>query len=538
MIRNAFLIFSLIVLVVQSIPDFARAQATDSFTVTTLYGDDDDELPTTPDPVTATPLSQTQIDVTWGASTDNVLVVGYQLFRDNVQIATTTLLAYNDTGLVPNTTYSYSVRAFDLFGNFSSTSVPVSTTTFAIPPTPPATPPQISILPPKLRYIDIDPATERARFTFTTYAPVTYTLRYGTTDALDGGFVETTVFRQEHSTIIDGLMPGTRYFFELYGTDRFGRELLLEASSFTTEVKQMLVGVPNVLFFNARVSKENVLLSWMNPRVDDFAYVRIVRNTYGYPLSPTDGFVIYEGMAESWYDQGALATVGQQFYTIFTYNIDGRPSSGAVATAVRGQLIQTGLPVESITDVTVGASSNNAASSTSAFQLSLNDVSVVQGGRVISPQADLFLLDVAEPFVVRVPAPLVPTDARTLVVTWQHPTIEDRKTSYLLRLNEAGTYFEAYAAAMPEAGIYPLRIAVFDPFTNELGGLTGALELVGEYTSADDESVVYIATTYLILGGIIGLLTVLGLWWLLLLLLRLVLGKKNKRAVANAAVIE
>lgn len=536
MMRQCSVFFLLMVLVLQSVPFLVSAQATDSFTVTALYGNDN-EPPTVPDPVTVTPLSISQIDVAWGASTDNVLLVGYQLFRDSVQIATTTLLSYNDTGLTPSTTYAYSVRAFDLFGNVSTTSTSVSTTTFALPPPPPSTPPQVSIPPPTLRYLDIDTGTERARFTLQTYAPVTYTLRYGTTDALEGGFVETTVFRNEHTTLIDGLTADTQYVYELYGTDRFGRERLLESGAFTTAALPALAGVPNVLFFSARVSAENVLLSWMNPRVDDFAYVRIVRNIYGYPLSPTDGFIVYEGPAESWYDQGALAAARQQYYTIFAYNIEGQYSSGAIATAVRGQLIQTGLPVESVTDVSTGTSTT--ATSAAPFNLTLNDVSIVQGGEVIAAQADVFLIDSSEPFVVRVPAPLVPIDARTLIITWQHPTIDDRKTSYLLRLNQAGTYFEAFAAAMDDTGIYPLRIAVFDPFTNELGGLTGALEVVGESTVATDERVVYIATTYLILGGIIGLLTVLGLWWLLLLLLRLMLGKKKAaRSVARTTVIE
>ena len=40
----------------------------------------------------------TQADVSWNASTDNVGVAGYYLFRDGVKVTTTALTYYVDTG--------------------------------------------------------------------------------------------------------------------------------------------------------------------------------------------------------------------------------------------------------------------------------------------------------------------------------------------------------------------------------------------------------------------------------------------------------
>ena len=50
--------------------------------------------------------------VAWTASTDNVGVAGYGVYRDGVLIATVTTPAFDDTGLAP-ATYTYTVDAFD-----------------------------------------------------------------------------------------------------------------------------------------------------------------------------------------------------------------------------------------------------------------------------------------------------------------------------------------------------------------------------------------------------------------------------------------
>src|SRR5205807_925371 len=51
------------------------------------------------------------------------------VFRNGVQIATTSALSYVNTGLSPATTYSFTVAAFDAAGNSSAQSAPVSSRT-------------------------------------------------------------------------------------------------------------------------------------------------------------------------------------------------------------------------------------------------------------------------------------------------------------------------------------------------------------------------------------------------------------------------
>ena len=107
-------------------------------------GPPDTTPPSTPANVSAIAVSSSQINVSWAASTDNVGVAGYQVFRNSVLIKTTTALSYNDTGLAASSTYSYTVAAFDAAGNYSPQSAPVSATTL----TPDTTPPTVSITTP------------------------------------------------------------------------------------------------------------------------------------------------------------------------------------------------------------------------------------------------------------------------------------------------------------------------------------------------------------------------------------------------------
>ena len=112
-------------------------------TFSTLSGPDT-VPPSIPANLNATPISSTQIDLAWTASSDNVGVTGYKVFRDGAQIATTGSTSFSNTGLTPATPYTYAVSAFDAAGNESSQSSSVSASTLA----PDTTPPTVSITAP------------------------------------------------------------------------------------------------------------------------------------------------------------------------------------------------------------------------------------------------------------------------------------------------------------------------------------------------------------------------------------------------------
>ena len=88
----------------------------------------DTEPPSVPQNLSATAVADDQVDLTWDASTDNVGVTGYNIYRDDVLIDTSPTNAYSDTGLAPGT-YEYEVSAFDLAMNESARSDPATATT-------------------------------------------------------------------------------------------------------------------------------------------------------------------------------------------------------------------------------------------------------------------------------------------------------------------------------------------------------------------------------------------------------------------------
>jgi|GEM_PF-2798592 len=102
-----------------------------SATATTTATSTDTTVPSTPTNLVVKANSATQISLNWSAATDNVAVTGYKVFRDNVLLANTLSNNYINTGLTPNTSYVYTVSAFDAKGNTSLPSSSSSTTTLA-----------------------------------------------------------------------------------------------------------------------------------------------------------------------------------------------------------------------------------------------------------------------------------------------------------------------------------------------------------------------------------------------------------------------
>ena len=96
--------------------------------------------PSTVTNLSATAISATRVDLGWAASTDNVGVAGYNVFRNNTQIATATGTTLSDLGVSASTQYTYTVSAFDQAGNQSAQSTPVTVTTPAASPTAPPVP--------------------------------------------------------------------------------------------------------------------------------------------------------------------------------------------------------------------------------------------------------------------------------------------------------------------------------------------------------------------------------------------------------------
>jgi chitodextrinase len=96
----------------------------------TTLDNPDTTPPSAPTGLSATPAGMTRIDLAWNAAADpETGVASYHVYRDGVRIATTTALAYADTGLTAGTTYTYEVSAVNGVGLEGARSAPATATT-------------------------------------------------------------------------------------------------------------------------------------------------------------------------------------------------------------------------------------------------------------------------------------------------------------------------------------------------------------------------------------------------------------------------
>src|SRR5215469_10503773 len=93
--------------------------------------------PPPPTGLTATAISETQVQLTWNAASN---ASDYFVIRDGHRIATVIPTSYTDNGLTADTTYSYQVQGANKWGA-SSPSNTVNCTTEPVPvPLPPDPP--------------------------------------------------------------------------------------------------------------------------------------------------------------------------------------------------------------------------------------------------------------------------------------------------------------------------------------------------------------------------------------------------------------
>ncbi|MBS1577913.1 MAG: fibronectin type III domain-containing protein [Bacteroidetes bacterium] len=91
----------------------------------------DTQAPSAPASLSTSVLTQSSVNLSWVASTDNIAVTGYDIYRNgakiNSSLVTTTM--YSVTGLSAATAYQFYVNAKDAAGNTSANSNTVSVTT-------------------------------------------------------------------------------------------------------------------------------------------------------------------------------------------------------------------------------------------------------------------------------------------------------------------------------------------------------------------------------------------------------------------------
>ena len=107
--------------------------------------------PSTPTGLAASNITQTGLALNWNASSDNVGVTGYDVYRNGARVASVTSTSVNQSALSCGTSYPFAVRALDGAGRTSAAAqLTVSTAACSTTPpptdtTPPSTPTGLGI---------------------------------------------------------------------------------------------------------------------------------------------------------------------------------------------------------------------------------------------------------------------------------------------------------------------------------------------------------------------------------------------------------
>ena len=501
------------------LPGVYALGATDDFQIRSFVGDDTTP-PTTPVLLSVDPITSSQIDVVWSASSDDVFLFGYRLFRDGTQIATTTQTSFSDTGLLSETLYEYTVDAYDSFDNISSSSLPLSTTTLAAYVPPATTTPTTTIemrattgtlLQLTLDSILVTPAERSAVLMWQTNVNTTYTLRFGRTTSYELGSISTTIFRREHLTTLENLEPGTRYWYTIIATDTRGVSKELTRGEFTTRSSLQSDIPPNVRNVAVEVQATDVTLQWTNPVMPIGAYIRVMRSHLFYPTSVTDGALVYEGVGSEAFDKAALAIRTPQYYTVFVIDSSGGISSGAVAVA---RLVVASNEVET----------NSAATSTEIPPvLEAGDSTVLEAAMVFIEQGTKtqtldrpVSLDAREVYTVSIPVSAVATHLKAIILSVQDPTDQRVSTNYLLKLNKKGDAYETVVQPPKVVGVSRLTIEVFDFYLASVRRISTQLN----FTAPSEPEVIFPDDIFsysknFLFPVLIALVAVSFLFWLL-----------------------
>jgi len=227
-----------------------------AFNVTTL-STPDTIPPSAPNIGSASGISATSITISWSASTDNVGVIGYKIFRNGVQIGTSVLRSFTTTGLTSNTVYVFTVSAFDAAGNNSSLSNAFSVKTSIAP----------------------DTTTPTAPTNLSATSITQTSLKLGWTASTDNiAVIGYNVFRNgvhlgwtlNLNYDVTGLMPNTSYFFTVTAYDNASNHSVASAALVVKTLANIdLIPPTQPLITSAYgISQTFLTLKW-NPSTDN-----------------------------------------------------------------------------------------------------------------------------------------------------------------------------------------------------------------------------------------------------------------------------
>lgn len=271
--------------------------------------------------VQGTPTSPTTATVTWQTdeASNSSVSYGNDASYASGTVSNSQLVTSHSvdlTGLIPCSTHHFQVTSADAVGNSAAS----GDYTFTMPCD--TTPPVIS----NVQAVNI--TDTGAVIQWNTDEPATSLVEYGT-DASYGNTATAQGLVTSHNVPINGLAPGTTYHFRVISQDAYGNTSVSGDYAFTTLQDST---PPGNVTLTATAGDAQVQLDWTIPLDPDYAGVRIVRKTDGYPTGPNDGTLIYQGTGTSFLDTSVVNGT-TYYYGAYAYDFNGNFASGALASA-------------------------------------------------------------------------------------------------------------------------------------------------------------------------------------------------------------
>ncbi|CAI6084088.1 fibronectin type III domain-containing protein [Cohnella sp. JJ-181] len=183
----------------------------------------DTSAPSAPTNVASPAKTDSTITLTWDASSDNIGVAEYRIYRNSAHVGTVNgSTVFTDTGLAPNTSYTYTVSARDSAGNASATSAPLAISTNPLDTIPPSAPGGLSAISKSDKGVVLSWTASTDNVGVTAYDIVRGTQTIATVDGSKTTFADS------------GLTPGTSYTYAVKAKDARGNVSAPSTATVTT----------------------------------------------------------------------------------------------------------------------------------------------------------------------------------------------------------------------------------------------------------------------------------------------------------------
>lgn len=328
--------------------------------------------PTAPTNLVLTGKGANEISFSWTASTDNVAVAGYKIYRNGVKIGDVSVTNFTDKNLTPETPYTYQIAAYDTSNNPSANSTALTVTTDKDPTdkTPPTVPQNLKSTNVTTNSISItwDRSTDINGVTGYTVFHDTKTNQANSTKVIDNQFT------------LSNLQPNTSYYFNVLASDAAGNPSAKSTQLKVTTLQEIKDTTPPSIPKNLKASNitnKSVQLSW-DASTDNVAvsHYKIFRK----------GIQVATSNTTSYTDTGLAANTDYQ-YRVSAVDTSNNESVDK-STAINVKTLAAGDTKPPSTPINLHASSITSTSFTLTWSASTDNVKTT-GYRIFNGNSQL-----------------------------------------------------------------------------------------------------------------------------------------------------